>query len=125
MHVLGHRGRRDLRRCQPDALIDHLEAGVAGPHGDLLGAVGVAVQPGLADQQPQPAAEFGRGLIHFAAQDHQLLRGDGGPDEPETPVGARNSPKTPRRTPVHSPVVTPARAHASVASIRLASVAAS
>lgn len=36
----------------------------------------------------------------------------------ETPVGARNSPNTSRRALDHSPVVTPARAHSSVASIR-------
>ena len=43
--------RHDLCRRQPDALVDHLEAGVAGRHGDLLGPVGVAVQPGLGHQQ--------------------------------------------------------------------------
>ncbi len=37
----------------------------------------------------------------------------------ETPVGARNSPNTSRRAPAHSPVVTPARAHSRVASMRL------
>ncbi len=56
MHVLGHRGRDDLLGREPDALVDDLEAGVAGAYGDLLGAVRVAVEPGLADQQPQPAA---------------------------------------------------------------------
>lgn len=35
----------------------------------------------------------------------------------ETPVGARNSPNTSRRAQAHSPVVTPARAHSTVASI--------
>lgn len=55
MHVLGQRRGGDLLRRQPDALVDHLEAGVAGPDGDLLGAVGVPVQAGLADQQAQPA----------------------------------------------------------------------
>ena len=54
--VLLDRGGDDLRRGQPDALVDHLEAGVPCAHGDLLGAVGVPVEPGLADQQPQPAA---------------------------------------------------------------------
>ena len=37
------------------------------------------------------------------------------------PVGARYSPKTSRRTADHSPVVTPERAQARVASIRLTS----
>ncbi len=56
VHVLGHRGGDDLLGRQPDALVDHLEARVAGPHGHLLGTVGVPVQARLADQQPQPAA---------------------------------------------------------------------
>ena len=47
------------------------------------------------------------------------------PTEPVTPVGARNSPNTPRSALAHSPVVTPARAHSNEASIRLASVCAS
>ena len=37
---------------------------------------------------------------------------------PDTPVGARYSPNTSRSAPAHSPVVTPARAQASVAGIR-------
>ena len=44
--------RHDLRRGQPDALVDDLEAGVAGGHGDLLGPVGVAVEAGLGHEQP-------------------------------------------------------------------------
>ena len=56
VHVLGHRRGDDLLRGQPDALVDDLEAGVARAYGDLLGAVRVAVEAGLADQQPQPAA---------------------------------------------------------------------
>ena len=58
VHVLVHRGRDDLRGGQPDPLVDDLEAGVAGPDGDLLGAVAVAVEAGLADEQPQPLAEL-------------------------------------------------------------------
>ena len=42
----------------------------------------------------------------------------------ETPVGARNSPKTSRSAQAHSPVVTPARAHSRVAAKRLPSPAA-
>ena len=48
----------DLRRRQPDARVDDLEAGVAGAHRDLLGAVGVTVQAGLADQELQRPAEL-------------------------------------------------------------------
>ena len=58
VNVLGDRGRDDLLGRQPDALVDDLEAGVAGAHGDLLGAVGVPVEARLADEQPQPLAEL-------------------------------------------------------------------
>ena len=64
VHVLGDGGGDDLLRRQPDALVDDLEAGVACPDGDLLGAVGVPVQAGLADQQPQPPAELLAGRSH-------------------------------------------------------------
>ena len=64
VHVLLDGGRDDLRRGEPDALVDHLEAGVAGADGDLLGAVGVPVEPRLADQEPQPAAELLAGGPH-------------------------------------------------------------
>ena len=45
--VLVDRRGDDLGRSQPDPLVDHLEAGVAGPHGDLLGAVEWPSSPGL------------------------------------------------------------------------------
>ena len=54
----------DLLRRQPDALVDDLEAGVAGAHGDLLGTVGVPVETGLADEEPQPLAELLAGAGH-------------------------------------------------------------
>lgn len=121
MHALLDRGRHDLRRCQPDALVDHLEPDVAGAHGHLLGPVGVPVQPRLADEHAQPLVQLVAG------------RADPGPTvaispaaSPETaaatPVGARNSPNTSRSAPVHSPVVTPALAHAIEASMRFVSV---
>jgi hypothetical protein len=56
--VLGDRGGDDLLGREPDALIDHLEAGVPGPHRDLLGAVAVSVQAGLADEHAQLLAEL-------------------------------------------------------------------
>ena len=62
VHVLGDRGGDDLLGREPDALVDDLEPGVARPHGDLLGAVGVPVEARLADEQPQPAAELLAGL---------------------------------------------------------------
>ena len=57
----------DLLRRQPDALIDHLHAGVARPHRDLLGAVGMAVEAGLADQEGQPPAELARHAVDVGA----------------------------------------------------------
>ena len=58
VHVLGDRGRDDLLGRQPDALVDDLEAGVAGAHGHLLGAVAVAVEARLADEDAQLLAEL-------------------------------------------------------------------
>jgi hypothetical protein len=57
VHALLQRRGCDLRGRQADALVDDVHAGVAGPHGDLLGAVGVPVQARLADQDLQPPAE--------------------------------------------------------------------
>src|SRR3954454_23086397 len=58
VHVLGDRGGHDLLRGQPDPLVDNLEPGVTGPHGDLLGAVRVPVEARLPHEQPQPGAEL-------------------------------------------------------------------
>jgi hypothetical protein len=96
VHVLGHGRGHDLLRGQPDALVDHLEAGVAGSHGDLLGAVGVAVEARLADQQAQPAAELLAGGLHPLPDRGQVGAGLGHCTAPETPVGARYSPNTSR-----------------------------
>ena len=105
--------RRDLLGREADARVDDLHAGVAGGDGDLLGAVGVAVEAGLGDEQPGRAA--GHGL-------HPLGDGVAAPRVPPsrrprrpTPVGARYSPNTSRSAPAHSPVVPPAWARAMVA----------
>jgi hypothetical protein len=61
--VLVPGGRHDLGRGQPDALVDDLEPGVAGGHGDLLGPVGVPVEARLGHQQAGRAARaLGQGL---------------------------------------------------------------
>ena len=57
MHAFLQRGGGDARRRQADAIVDHLEAAVAGAQGDLLGAVGMAIEPGLADQHLGAPAE--------------------------------------------------------------------
>ena len=93
--VLGHRGGDDLVGGQPDPLVDDLEAGVAGADGDLLGAVAVSVETRLGDQHAQPLPELllragrrppaGQGVARLGAPT---------PTDPETPVGARNSPNS-------------------------------
>ena len=125
--VLGHRRGDDLGRRQADALVDDLEAGVARAYGDLLGAVGVPVETGLADEQPQPAAELVAGAAAtFSRTAVSSAPASATPTTPLTPVGARYSPKTSRSAPAHSPDGrTGARTAARVASIRLSSVLAS
>ena len=49
--------RDDLFRRQADAFIGDVHAAVASAEGDLFGAVRVAVQTGLADQEFQPPAK--------------------------------------------------------------------
>src|SRR6185503_21100450 len=64
--LLAHR-IDDLLGRQPDALVDHLHAGIAGAHRDLLGAVGVAVEPGLADEERHSPPELARDAIDAGA----------------------------------------------------------
>jgi hypothetical protein len=47
--VTGRRG--DLRRCQSNARVDDFHAGITGGNRDLLGAVRVAIEAGLGDEQ--------------------------------------------------------------------------
>ena len=95
VHVLVDRGRDDLRGGEPDALVDDLEAGVARPHRHLLGAVGVPVEPGLADQQPQPPAELLAGGPHRARAPRRALVGD---RRRRPPTRRRRSVRGTRRT---------------------------
>ena len=57
MHALVDRAAGDLRRREADALVDDVHADVARADGDLLGAVGVAVEAGLADEDLRRAAD--------------------------------------------------------------------
>ena len=66
MHALLEGGVDDALGRQPDALVDHLHAAIAGAHGDLLGAVGMAVEAGLADQHLDAAAEPARHRLDLA-----------------------------------------------------------
>ena len=61
VHALLQRGVGDAGGGEADALVDHLDAGIAGGHRYLLGAVAVAVEAGLADQHLEAAAEAGVG----------------------------------------------------------------
>ena len=119
MHVLGHRGRDDLLGGEPDALVDDLEPGVAGPHGDLLGAVAVPVEPRLADEQPQPLAELLAGPARPArAPAASVVAAAARADADraaDTPVGARYSPNTSRSARPTPPSSRPARAQRSEA----------
>ena len=120
VHALLERGVDDCAGRQADALVDHLHAAVAGAHGDLLGAVGMAVEAGLADQDLEAPAERGATPLDLAR-----ARRRGGrrrtPAARATPVGARYSPNTSRSAPAHSPVVTPAWAPAIEAGMMLRS----
>ena len=57
MDVVFRRRLSDRLRGQADTVIDDVHAGVARARGNLLGAVGMAVEPRLADQKFQPPAE--------------------------------------------------------------------
>ncbi len=95
MHVLGNRTCDDLLRGQPDALVDDLEAGVPGPDRNLLGTVRMSVEAGFADQQPQPSPELIPGTPDLLPDRARSVPASATPTAPDTPVGARNSPKTP------------------------------
>ena len=51
MHAVVDGGGDDLVGGEADAVIDHFKAHFAGPDGDLLGAVGMTVEPRLAHQE--------------------------------------------------------------------------
>ena len=68
----------DLLGRQADPLVDDLHADVAGAQGDLLGAVRVAVEAGLADQDLDPVAELLGDLVDPLAGLGQQLPVAGG-----------------------------------------------
>src|SRR3954451_19846635 len=75
--LLGGRGG-DLRGREPDSLVDDVHTGVAGAHSDLFGAVGMAVQPGLADEELETTPERLAQQLDLLAQLCHLLTTDGG-----------------------------------------------
>ena len=100
-------GAHDCAGVEADALVDDLHAAVAGSDGDLLGAVGVAVEPGL----PTSSLRRRPSRVDTASTSPRTSSSPAPSrstiDWP-TPVGARYSPKILRNSPPHSPVVTPA-----------------
>ena len=81
--------RGDLRRGQADALVDDVHAGVAGAHRDLLGAVGVAVEARLADEDLQPPPERLGDAVDLVAQLLEPVVARPAAVASPTPVGAR------------------------------------
>ena len=73
---------------EADALVDDVHADVARADGDLLGAVGVPVEAGLADEDLRRAADRLADAGDLVAQLGDLLVGAGAAASP-TPVGAR------------------------------------
>src|SRR5208283_3756782 len=61
------RGLHELLWRRTDAGVDHVKARVARTHGDLLGAVRVAVQSGLADQELRALADLLRNALDLAS----------------------------------------------------------
>ena len=123
VHVLLDRGRDDLRRGEPDALVDRPRSrrrgrGRRSARRRWSARRGRACRPGSAAgrRAPRrwPAPARGRRSASRRPRRRRWPR--------PRPVGARYSPNTSRSTPAHSPVVTPARAQSRVAAIRFASV---
>ena len=67
MHAFLERRIDDLARGQADAFVDHFHAGIACPHRNLLGPVGMAVQARLADQDLHAPAEARARPLHRLA----------------------------------------------------------
>ena len=107
MHAFLQRRIDDLGGREADAFVDHFHAGIARAHRDLLGAVGMAVEAGLADQELDAAAELARHALDARRAPRRARRISLRAARP-TPVGARYSPNASRSAAPHSPVVTPA-----------------
>ena len=78
----------ELPGRQADAVIDHLEPGIARHHRDLFGAVAVAVEAGLADEQPQRPPQPLARLSRQFAQPVQLAAPAAGNDTVDAGRGA-------------------------------------
>ena len=75
MHAFLERGVDDLGRGQADALVDDLHSRIPCLDGDLLGAVRMAVEPRLADQNLEAPAQPRRQGVDAVAHGGQLIAG--------------------------------------------------
>src|SRR5580698_8522502 len=64
----------DFLRGKPDAVVDDVHASVRGARRDLLGAVGMAIEARLADEETDPPADFERDALDFAPQRIEACR---------------------------------------------------
>ena len=62
-------------RRRTNAGVNHVEAGVAGAHGDLFGAIGMAIETRLADKEFGALSELLRHASDFAAHRVELAAG--------------------------------------------------
>ena len=88
------RGGDDLFRRQADAVIGDFEAAFGGAHGDLLGAIGMAIEAGLADQEFDGRAQARARALRQRRGRLRAIAADVAVITRLTPVGARYSPKT-------------------------------
>src|SRR5690625_551537 len=73
MHPFLESGTDDLGGGQADAFVDHFKTRVSGPHRDLFRSIGVTIQPWLADQHLEAAAEALRDCAYLLPQNRQLF----------------------------------------------------
>ena len=115
--LVAGRAPRSLRGREADALVDDLHADVACLDRDLFGAVAVAVEPGLADEDLERPAQLGARVCVDAP-----AHASRSPPMPHFARPGRHAGRRPvltedllRRVSDHSPVVTPAWRHGSTA----------
>src|SRR5262249_56117284 len=94
-HMSARLARRfdDLGGREPDAVVDHFDSGIARAHRDLLGAVRMAVEAGLADHEGEAAPKPPRHAVDVGAQAVEPLRGiAGGTAHPRRPAALALNP---------------------------------
>ena len=77
INVLGYRGGHNLLGGEANALVDDLEARIPRPYGDLLGAIGMAVEARLTDEEPERSTACGGEFVN-SRRDTRYRRPVGG-----------------------------------------------